>query len=118
MDLPQHDMGQVPYMIYIHGGGWQHGDLNVFKKHSIYMTERGIAGVRISYPLINQGGSLKRVMELIEKSVSFIRKHEKDWKLDSSRFGFCGASAGAHLAALAAMETDGCRLFCRYGGNL
>ena len=77
VDLPQHDMGQVPYMIYIHGGGWQHGDLNVFKKHSIYMTERGIAGVRISYPLINQGGSLKRVMELIEKSVSFIRKHEK-----------------------------------------
>ena len=117
VDLPQHDMGQVPYMIYIHGGGWQHGDLNVFKKHSIYMTERGIAGVRISYPLINQGGSLKRVMELIEKSVSFIRKHEKDWKLDSSRFGFCGASAGAHLAALAAMETDGCRLFVGMAGT-
>ena len=27
VDLPQHDMGQVPYMIYIHGGGWQHGCL-------------------------------------------------------------------------------------------
>ena len=55
------------------------------------MAERGIAGVRISYPLIKQGGTLKRVMELIEKSVSFIRKHEKDWKLDSSCFGFCEA---------------------------
>ncbi len=117
VDLPQHGTEQVPYMIYIHGGGWQHGDLNVFKKHSIYMAERGIAGIRISYPLIKQGGTLKRVMELIEKSVSFIRKHEKDWKLDSSRFGFCGASAGAHLAALAAMETDGCRLFVGMAGT-
>lgn len=31
VDLPQHGTEQVPYMIYIHGGGWQHGDLNVFK---------------------------------------------------------------------------------------
>lgn len=117
MDLPQHDMGQVPYMIYIHGGGWQHGDLNVFKKHSIYMTERGIAGVRISYPLINQGGSLKRVMELIEKSVSFIRKHEKDWKLDSSRFGFVALQPvliWQHWQQWKPMDVG----FCRYGGNL
>ena len=57
VDLPQHGTEQVPYMIYIHGGGWQHGDLNVFKKHSICMAERGIAGVRISYPVIKQGGT-------------------------------------------------------------
>ena len=43
-------------------------------------------------------------MDLIEKSVLFIRKHEEEWKLDSSCYGFCGASAGAHLAALAAMK--------------
>lgn len=58
IDLPRCDKKQSPYMIYIHGGGWQHGDMGVFKKHSIYMAERGIAGVRISYPLMDQGGTL------------------------------------------------------------
>lgn len=117
IDLPQSEKQRVPYMIYIHGGGWQHGDMDVFKKHSVYMAKRGIAGIRISYPLMDQGGTLRRVMDLIEKSVSFIRKHEKEWKLDSSCFGFCGASAGAHLAALAAMETPGCRLFVGMAGT-
>ncbi|MCC8171351.1 MAG: GDSL-type esterase/lipase family protein [Parabacteroides sp.] len=116
VDLPRNGQEQKPYMIYIHGGGWQHGDRDVFKNHSIYMAERGIAGIRISYPLINQGGTFRRVMQLIEESVSFIHKHEGEWKLDSSRFGFCGASAGAHLAAMAAMKTGGCRLLVDMAG--
>ena len=117
VDLPRCEKKQNPYMIYIHGGGWQHGDMDVFKKHSIYMAERGIAGIRISYPLMDQGGTLRRVMDLIEKSVLFIRKHEEEWKLDSSCYGFCGASAGAHLAALAAMKTSGCRLWVGMAGT-
>lgn len=117
IDVPQNNREKIPYIIYIHGGGWQHGDRDVFKKHSVYMAKRGIAGVRISYPLMNQGGTLSRVMELIEKSVAFIRKHESEWMLDSSCFGFCGASAGAHLAALAAMKTENCRLFIGMAGT-
>lgn len=116
IDLPENYKEPTPYIIYIHGGGWQHGDLDVFKKHSLYMANKGIAGIRISYPLIRDNGNIRRVLFLIDELISFINKHENEWNLDSSKFGFCGASAGAHIASLASMRVKGCRLFIGMSG--
>lgn len=116
VDLPQGG-GPFPYIIYIHGGGWQHGDLDVFKKQSLSLASKGIAGIRISYPLIPQGGTFLLASKAIDEAVRFVRKQADSLQLDNSRFGFCGASAGAHLAALAAMRTTGCSLFIGMAGT-
>lgn len=114
-DIPQGN-GPFPYIIYVHGGGWQNGDPDVFKKQSLSLASRGIAGIRISYPLIPQGGTFLLASEAIDEAVRFVRKQADSLQLDNSRFGFCGASAGAHLAALAAMRTTGCELFIGMAG--
>lgn len=115
-DLPE-GSGPFPYLIYVHGGGWQNGDPDVFKKQSLWLASRGIAGIRISYPLIPEGGTFLLAMEAIDEAVRFIRKKAPELKLDNARFGFCGASAGAHLAALAAMRTGGCNLCIGMAGT-
>lgn len=114
-DIPE-GAGPFPYLIYVHGGGWQNGDLDVFKKQSRYLASRGIAGIRISYPLLPQGGTCLLASAAIDQAVDFVRKKAADLRIDNSRSGFCGASAGAHLAALAAMRTAGCELFIGMAG--
>lgn len=115
-DLPEGN-GPFPYLIYVHGGGWQNGDPDVFKKQSLWLASKGIAGIRISYPLTPEGGTFLLATEAIDEAVRFIWKKAPELKLDNSRFGFCGASAGAHLAALAAMKTGGCNLFIGMAGT-
>lgn len=116
VDLPEGE-GPFPYILYVHGGGWQHGDLDVFKKQSLELASRGIAGIRLSYPLIPQGGTYASASEAIREATAFVEKKASGWKLDNARWGYCGASAGAHLAALAAMEKKGCRLFIGMAGT-
>lgn len=115
-DLPE-GAGPFPYLVYVHGGGWQNGDRDVFKKHATGLASQGIAGIRISYPLIPKGGTCRLASEAIDKAVRYIQKNAGQLKLDNACFGFCGASAGAHLASLAAMRTPGCRLFIGMAGT-
>lgn len=116
VDIPKGN-GPFPYIIYVHGGGWSLGDLNVFKQQSIRLAAAGIAGVRISYPLIPKGGNFESAMHAIGEATQFIRKKASELQLDNSRYGFCGASAGAHLSAIAAMKTAGCNLYIGMAGN-
>lgn len=116
VDLPD-GPGPFPYLIYVHGGGWQSGNRDVFKKHAVSLASKGIAGVRVSYPLLPDGGTYRSASAAIAGAIRFIQTKAAEWKLDNACFGLCGASAGAHLAALTAMQTPGCRLFVGMAGT-
>lgn len=116
VDLPD-GPGPFPYLIYVHGGGWQSGNRDVFKKHAVRLASKGIAGVRVSYPLLPDGGTFRSASAAIAGAIRFIQAKAAGLKLDNACFGLCGASAGAHLAALAAMQTPGCRLFVGMAGT-
>lgn len=100
-----------PFVIYVHGGGWTTGNLGIFKDQSTYAASRGIAGVRVSYSLVGQEGHFDLGMQELDDAWNFIRRHVSQWKLDTTRFGYAGVSAGAPLAALKAMKHEGCKLF-------
>jgi len=106
-----------PFIIWVHGGGWISGNVNVFKDQSQYLASRGIAGVRITYSLQKQGGHFEQGMQELEEALQYVKNHAKEWGLDSTRFGLAGASAGAPLSALMAMKNgdSGCSLYI--GGN-
>jgi acetyl esterase/lipase len=118
VDIPKLSNGPHPFIIWVHGGGWVNGSANAFKKQSAYLASRGIAGVRITYSLISQGGHFDQGMQELADAFDFIKKHAVEWKLDITSFGYAGGSAGTPLAALTALKHNGngCRLFIGCNG--
>ena len=92
------------------------GDLYGMKRMSTYLASHGIAGVRISYSLLPQGGNMQKAWSDIQDVLEFIKKHAEALGLDKNKFGFGGHSAGAHLSAYAAMRTPGTKLMVGFNG--
>jgi acetyl esterase/lipase len=115
MDIPE-GKGPFPFVIYIHGGGWGGGNLKVYEQHSKYLASKGIAGIRISYSLIKNGGTFQKVEEEISEAIAYTFKQSKKLHLDTLRWGIMGASAGAHLGSIAALKTKGCKMFVGFYG--
>lgn len=117
IDLPKERTGEkLPFIIWIHGGGWHMGDFNGHSLHSRYLAGNGIAGVRISYSLLTQDATFEDSWSDIQDALKYIREHAEEYGLDPSRFGFAGHSAGGHLAAYAAMRTPGTKLLVAFNG--
>lgn len=118
VDIPKQSKGPHPFIIYVHGGGWANGTLTSFQNQSTYLASRGIAGVRISYSLMSQGGTFNKGMHEMADAFEFIKAHAAEWGLDMTRFGYAGGSAGTPLASLAAMKHNGngCKLFMGCNG--
>ncbi len=108
----------APFMVYIHGGGWARGTFSSNSDLSKYAARQaGVAGVRISYTLAPQPGATVFVsIEDVKDAVKFIQDHAAELNIDPARFGFCGGSAGGHLAAVGAMSIPGARLVISYAG--
>jgi acetyl esterase/lipase len=119
VDLPAdhtYQAEQLPFIVWIHGGGWHSGDYNGHSLQSRYLASNGIAGVRISYSLLTQGATFQDTWQDIQEALAFIRNHAGELNLDTLRFGFAGHSAGGHLASYAAMRTPGTKLLVSFNG--
>ena len=100
----------TPFVIYIHGGGWTGGaPRGSLQYTSQYLASQcGIAGVRITYSLGGQlGANVEVGMADVRAAVEWVQANAKELNIDPKRFGFYGHSAGAHLAAMAAMTIKG-----------
>lgn len=116
IDLPTLTEGPCPFIIYVHGGAWFNGDINSFKDQSTYLASRGIAGVRVTYSLVNQGGHFDLGIQELGEAFDFIQSKAAELHLDMSRFGYAGGSAGTPLASLKAMTQNGCKLYIGCNG--
>lgn len=117
IDLPEDREGKkLPYIIWIHGGGWHTGNFGGHSLQSRYLAGNGVAGVRISYSLLSQGAVFEDTWQDIQDACRFIREHADEYGLDPDRFGFAGHSAGGHLAAYAAMKIPGAKLLISLNG--
>ena len=105
-----------PFIVWIHGGGWEAGDMYAFKNISTYLASHGIAGVRISYSLLPQGGNMQKAWNDIQDALKFVKAHADELAIDTDMFGFAGHSAGAHLSAYAAMRIPGTKLLIGLNG--
>jgi len=116
VDLPKEHEEKLPFMVWIHGGGWHMGDYNGHRLHSRYLASNGIAGVRISYSLLTQGATFKDTWQDIQDALAYVQKHAEELGLDPLRFGFAGHSAGGHLSAYAAMRIPETKLLISFNG--
>src|SRR5215831_2971115 len=96
--------GPYPALVAVHGGGWQAGARNAFQYWGPYLAERGYVLLAISYRLAKKGQKMfPQAVNDVLAAVQFVRGSAGQIKVDPERIGLFGASAGAHLSALAAL---------------
>lgn len=96
----------LPVMIMIHGGGWRNGDKSNrgFIENKVpFFNENGYIAVSINYrlsPAIKHPAHIEDVAE----AVAWIDKNINKYGGDKDKIFIMGHSAGAHLAALVAVD--------------
>jgi acetyl esterase/lipase len=96
--------GPFPALIATHGGGWQAGARTAFQFWGPYLAARGYVLFAVSYRLAKKGQRMfPQAVTDVLAAVQFVRGSAGEIKADPERIGLFGASAGAHLATLAAL---------------
>lgn len=94
----------APLVVFVHGGTWMHGgkyagtpgQARAFRK-------AGYAYATVNYRLLRHGPPQEAARDIAE-AVAFLRREAKGCGLDPDRIVLMGHSAGAHLAALVALD--------------
>ena len=94
----------APALVAVHGGGWVAGVRGAFQYWGPYLAARGIAVFAISYRLATKSKTFPQAVQDVLAGVQFLRGKASAFNIDPARIGLLGASAGAHLAALAALS--------------
>lgn len=100
--------GSLPGFVWAHGGGWVGGDLDMVEAHDTSVAIAAqLPGVVVSVgyrlaPTHRYPVPLNDVAAALANTVA----NAPTLRIDRDRIGFGGASAGAHLAALAVELVD------------
>ncbi len=96
--------GSVPALVAVHGGGWQQGVRSAFRHCGPHLAEQGYAVFAISYRFAKKGHkAFPQAVQDVIAAVQLVRGSAAAVGIDPGRIALIGASAGAHLAALAAL---------------
>jgi len=93
----------APALVAVHGGGWVAGARTAFQYWGRHLAARGVALFAISYRLATKTKSYPQAVHDVLAGVQFVRGKASEFGIDPQRIGLFGASAGGHLAALAAL---------------
>jgi acetyl esterase/lipase len=93
-----------PALVAVHGGGWVQGVRAAFQYWGPYLAARGVAVFAISYRLATKSKMFPQAVQDVLAGVQFVRGKAGEFGIDAARIGLLGASAGGHLAALAALS--------------
>lgn len=96
--------GPHPILLAAPGGGWRRGDKAQLARWGAHLADAGIAVFAIDYRRATAGKVWPKNLEDVTAAVAFLRDSGPGLGLDPGRLGILGASAGAHLAALAALQ--------------
>lgn len=90
----------TPAILWLHGGGWERGDKNGSSGARL-LARNGFVTASIYYRL---SGEAKFPADLddVECALRYLHDNAAKYQIDAARIAIAGASAGAHLALLAA----------------
>jgi acetyl esterase/lipase len=99
--------GPYPTLVAVHGGGWQLGTAESYQYWGAYLAHRGYVLFAINYRLVRDTKNrYPAAVHDTRAAVQFLRSQAAALKVDPTRIGCIGDSAGAHLAALVALAGD------------
>ena len=99
--------GPYPALVSLHGGGWKRGVAESYQYWGPYLAQHAYVLFSINYRLL--AGTKNRYPAAVHDTraaVQFLRSQAAVLKVDPTRIGCMGDSAGAHLAALVALAGD------------
>lgn len=103
--------GPFPAVILVHGGGWTSGDKSGGPNKALIapmqdpLGQAGIAWFSINYRLA-PAHQYPACFDDVMTALKWVHAHAAEYRLDPKRIALAGESAGAHLAALAAVRAD------------
>jgi len=104
--LPNEGEGPFPVVIDVFGGGYYYGRKSSHKLvPALEMLRRGFAVVSFNYSMSFMAAFPIQIQET-KAVIRFVRKHAAEYDLDPDRIALMGESAGAHMAALAAVTSS------------
>jgi hypothetical protein len=99
--------GPTPLVIYIHGGGFLHGDKGEADDNDIRRClAAGVSFASISYPYYQEVPLLEIIRYNIARSIQFLRYKSADFNIDGARIAVYGESAGAGSSLWLAFHDD------------
>lgn len=98
----------APVLVYIHGGGWAGGDRYRMARPDVSGVFRrcgkaGIICVSIEYRLNNSKASAFDSAVDCKDALRFLVKNATKYRIDPTRIGTIGGSAGGHLSLVTAL---------------
>lgn len=93
--------GAHPAILVVHGGAWRMGNRKQLRGYAKSLAELGFVCFAIDYRLAPDY-KFPAQIEDCRAAVKWIREHAGDYKVDPSRLGAIGYSAGGHLVSLLA----------------
>ncbi len=103
--------GPHPVLVAAPGGGWRRGDKSNLSKWGERLAKEGIAAFAVDYRRSTSGAIWPKNLDDILSAVAFVKREGQTHGLDPARIGLLGASAGAHLTALAALKDAEVKVF-------
>jgi acetyl esterase/lipase len=94
---------KLPVILFIHGGGWRGGDKKSAASKGFFFAQKGFVLVSVNYRLSPKVAHPVHVQDVI-RSVAWVRENVAEYGGDPETIFVMGHSAGAHLAALAAID--------------
>jgi len=97
-----------PAIVLLHGGGWAMGEPAWAFSRAQHFAKRGMVAIAAQYRLSDQKAiTPHEAMADAREVIRWVRAHADSLGIDPKRVAAYGWSAGAHLAAAAAIFDDG-----------
>lgn len=95
--------GPHPVVVAVPGGAWLRGDKTQLSHWGRHLSQAGFAVFAIDYRRATAGKVFPHNVQDVLAAARFVRDQAGELSVDAERIGLLGASAGAHLSALAAL---------------
>lgn len=98
--------GPFPTIVAAPGGGWLVSDPGGLRHWGEYLARNGFATFAIQYRVSAAKKTYPEPVCDVLSAIRFVRRSASELGVDPQRIGLVGSSAGAHVAALAALAWD------------
>jgi acetyl esterase/lipase len=103
--MPKEGDGPFPAIVFLHGEGWRAGNRRQMSHFIEGVARMGYVGATVEYRLV-PAARFPAQVEDCKAAMRWLRANAGRYRLDPSRIGVVGFSAGGHLASMLGVTGD------------